>query len=722
MHYNAIVTNNYFILLIVNDKYYTFMVRFFFIGLLLTVSFCYSQTQNDSLKDTKLNELVIEKKKKAVEQRADRTIYDFSEQAHLNSGSVMEGLKKLPGLIVSEVAGMVYQGKQLEVYMDGRPLNIYSNELNSYLESLPANAIEKVEIITQPGAEFPATSGGAIINIVSSRSASSYLTATYTNGYSYTNYSKSRHRFNNSLLLSAKNKLFGWQVQLGQNYTDGYRRTNLFTPAITVSKSIADRQNRFYYIKTGLKFNVNNYDRVLVNYDFNTANNSNYTTAAGYGFNSVDRGKTKNDRHDVMLTYQKRFKDYSKKLDFRFNFKNNNGNFGLNNRNTNVSTLDNTSHQNFYQLKTDYSQEINLLDETKWSIGGLADKLDFSTKSFGVENLDYTRTTFSVYTEFQTTFNKFDFIAGGRLESYDISGKTATSNLLPFKQTQFFPNATVQYNLMEQVYLNANYNRKISLPNTSALNPNNTNYQNQNISFYGNPNLNPTIFDNYELRLNAFEYFFIGYSLSDAKDQVVSRIVNTTNGAANTYENVSSLKIHNFNLGIPLPYMLFTKGLKETLEFNFNPDEINFMYLYFGHQKHILPHVTSKGFWNVNLMSQMQLPSKIKFIANFNTVTSGGNYQYFRINKALSQQFDITFSKKFLADNLSVSLYLNDIFNTNKQSLNALGTNLMYTSKNDTRRVGISLNYKIPTKNKLAKEERNFLNNNKKEDKNLIGS
>jgi outer membrane receptor for ferrienterochelin and colicin len=36
---------------------------------------------------------------------------------------------------------------------------------------MPANAIEKIEIITQPGAEFPATSGGAILNIITNKNA-----------------------------------------------------------------------------------------------------------------------------------------------------------------------------------------------------------------------------------------------------------------------------------------------------------------------------------------------------------------------------------------------------------------------------------------------------------------------------------------------------------------------------------------------------------------------
>ena len=123
--------------------------------LFITSQFVFSQV--DSTKVTQLKEIVVTIEKKAVEQKADRIIYNFSSQTYLNAGTLMEGLKKLPGLIISDVAGMMYQGKQLEVYMDGRPLNMYSDELNTFIESLPANTVEKVEIITQPGAEFPAT-------------------------------------------------------------------------------------------------------------------------------------------------------------------------------------------------------------------------------------------------------------------------------------------------------------------------------------------------------------------------------------------------------------------------------------------------------------------------------------------------------------------------------------------------------------------------------------
>lgn len=697
-------------------------MRFILLLLLLSIStysFC-QDTPRDTIQE--LDEVVIEKKKKAVERRADRTIFDFSEQAYLNSGSLAEGLKKLPGLYITEVAGMLYQGKQLQVYMDGRPLNIYSNELVSYLEGMPANAVERVEIIIQPGAEFPATSGGAIINIVTSKKAQKYLSATYSNGYSYTNYNDARHRFNNSLSLSAANSLFSWQLQGGQSYTENYLQNRFNNSDIVLTDNYSDRLNRFYYLKTGLKFDFKK-DRLLLNYDVNAGRNTFYNNAVGFGFTADDRNKTESYYHDVMVTYQKRFTNPFKKLDFRINFSNNTGDFNQASRVNGNLALNNSSNESTYEFKTDYSQEFSFLDKTKIAAGILANKVDFEAVSFGINNLDYTRLSLGAYTEAHANYKSFEFILGGRLESYDIEGTTATTSLFPFKETRFFPNATIQYNIMPQVYVNANYNRKIRLPDTSLLNPNNTNYQNPNVAFFGNPNLEPTLYNNYEVQLSAFEYFFINYSITKADNQIVRRILVTPEGTVSTSENLPDVSIQRFNIGIPVPYMLFTKGLAETLKLNFNPDEINFLYIYTGNQKQVIPGVDTKSVWNLNLMSQLVLPKKIKFTANYNTSTTGGNFYYFTVNKPLYHQLDVTFSRKFLSDNLSVSLYANDIFNTNMLEFGVTGTALYYSNKYDSSRVGFSLSYKIPNKNKPAKEENNLLNNDtKKQDDNILGN
>lgn len=697
----------------------------FFIIILFFSSFITVFAQEKKEKVTELKEVTITKEKKAIEQKADRTIFDFAGQAHLNSGSVLEGLKKLPGLIISEVAGMMYQGKQLDVFMDGRPLNISSNELNAFLEGMPANAVEKIEIITQPGAEFPATSGGAIINIITSKKAKKYLSATYSSGVNFTSYDKLRARFNNSLLLSAKNSLFGWQFNVGQSYRESALWSNItkreLNTTTTLSDTDADRVSRNTYAKSAITFDFKK-DRLLFNYDLNYNKTSADTEGFGEGFISNDASKTKTLRQDAVATYQKRFEDKNKKLDFRFNFAQNDVNFNLDSRLFNTNVLENTSKQDYLNFKIDYSQALKILDEGKVSMGTFVDELSFETQNFGVTNLDYTRRTAAGYLEFQAKYKKFDFIIGGRAEDYKISGNTDTDELIPFKQFRFFPNATVQYNFAPQIFFNMNYNKKISLPSTSSLNPNNTNYQNPNIEYTGNPQLQPTIFDNYEVKISAFDYAYIGYNVSVAKNQVINRVFVDNNQVTNTNINVNEIKIHNFNIGMPLPYMLFTKGLKETMKFDFNPDKINFLYIYAGYQIHQIPNLDTRGFWMFNLMSQIVLPKEIKFVANYNTSTTRGNYFYFVSTQPFSESLDLSFSKKFFNEQLSISLNFDDILNTNRQGLTAVGTPILIESKYDTRRFGFTLNYKIPTKNKLAKEDPNMLNKEKKEEGTVIGN
>lgn len=700
----------------------------FYLGLLLTVgsiatSSAQTNPEKPAEKSTELNEVTIVKTKKAIEQKADRTIFNFSDQPSLNTGSVLEGIKKLPGLIASDIAGMMYQGKQLDVFMDGRPLNISTTELNAFLEGMPANAIEKIEIITQPGAEFPATSGGAILNIITNRNAKNYLSATYTNSTSFTSYDSLRMRVNNSLLLSAKNKYFGWQLNLGQNYRESAVWTALEKQEngmnSLLSRTKADRTGKNNFIKSALTFDIGK-DRLLLNYDLTQNNNSSTTLGNGPGFTTNDASVSTGLRHDAVVTYQKKFSNSAKKLEFKFNYNNNTNDFSLSPVSNSSLTLANSSNQNFYNFKFDYSQPIKFSDEGKLSFGSLYEELLFEAASKGTINLDYKRRTAASYVEVQTKFDKLNFIVGGRAEDYNITGNTEVTTLSPFKQFRFFPNASAQYNFSNAINFNVNYNKKITLPSTSALNPNNTNYQNPNVDYSGNPNLQPTIFNNYEMKLSAFDYAFISYNISSAKNQVINRVTLDNDVVINTNENIPEVKIHNFSLGMPIPYMLFTKGLAETMKMNVNPDTMNFLYVYAGYQYHQIPSVDTNGFWMFNFMSQIVLPKNVKFVANYNYIVPKGNYFYFIAVEPIRNSLDLTFSKKFLKEQLTLSIYADDILNTNRNAFNSYQTSLLISSKQDTRKFGFSLNYKIPTKNKLAKENPNLLNNEKKEEGSIL--
>ena len=681
-------------------------------------------------KEKEIKEVTITKTKKAVEQKADRTIFDFSEQPNLNTGTALEGIKKLPGLIVSDLTGMAYQGKILDVYMDGRPLNITSNELSAFLEGMPANAIDRIEVVTSPGAEYPATSGGAILNIITSKSAKSYLTATYSGNYSFSNYDKYRSKTNNSILLNSKNRWFGWQLNVGQNYREAMEDSEVDN----ISKIFNDERNRGYFTKAALTFDFSQNDRLLLNYNLNYSNNDVAVQSngiySGLSYTREDETKSLGLRHEASATYQKRFSGSDRKLDFKFTYVKRDNDFKqenlfLNQIPTNQLVLDNSSDARTAEFRVDFSQPLNLFDKGEISVGGLYDRRYFTTESRGITNLDYQRQTASSYVELQTTIGKLDFILGTRAEDYDISGTTYNStthqydDLHKFKQYRFFPNASVQYNFMKGVNFAVNYNKKISLPSISVLNPNSNTYGNSNYRMTGNANLQPTIYDNIEAEISAFDYIFLGYNLSLGDNEYAQKMTRSGDEVSINYENISSARIHNFNIGFPIPFMIFTKPIKEiknTIN-TINTGEVSYLYFYTNYQLQRLPNINN-GFWFFNLNAQIVLPKGIKLNANYNYNLPKGGFYYFQMDKPVNNALDITLSRKFMKDRLNVSLYVYDVFNTTKMALRSIYQipNVLTSDKSDTRTFGISVNYKIPTRNKLAKENPNLLSRDSNED------
>lgn len=694
-------------------------------ALFLSPFYIAQQTQKND-KEKQIEAVTITKTKKAIEQKADRTIYDFSEQPHLNSGNTLEGLQKIPGLVVSETVGMVYQGKSLDVYMDGRPLNIYSTQLTAYLEGLPANSIEKIEIITQPGAEFPATSGGAIINIITSRNAKSYLSATYAGGYRFSNYDHYRSKFNNSLTLNSKNKWFGWQLNVGQNYNESETKSTIDE----ISRLYNDNVNRNQYLRSAFTFDIGQ-DRLLMNYNLSLGSSDRYVD--GYslyeGTESFDKDKIdqSNTRNEVTATYQKKFVDKNKKLEFKGSYTNFNNDFAQASQiiKPDPNASENGSNQNVYNFRIDYAQPIKILDEGKLSLGAYYDQLEFSADLFGIENLDYKSKTTAFYSEASATKGKMDFVLGLRGEYYDINGISLDfengtyDKLRPFEKFKVFPNASIQYNIIPKIaFFNINYNKKITLPNVANLNPNNTRYGNENIDFSGNPNLQPTIFDNFEIKLSALNYAFIGYNFTNAKNQVVQKVAREGDRILQTSDNLDRMKTHNFNIGFPVPLAIFNTPFKDIMKMDMNPDQVSFIFLYGSYQlQQIDAIVNPKGYWTYNVTGQFILPFKTKFIANYTYLTKGNEF-FFYPNKSFYNTLNLSLSRKFNKDRMTLTLFANDVFNTNETNLrttNAL-PNVYIRNKNDTRNFGLSFNYKIPTKNKLAKEAPNMLNQEKKEE------
>jgi iron complex outermembrane receptor protein len=149
------------------------MKKITFIVLFLVSLTSYAQetkTEQDSVKKKEIliEEVKVTTKKQLIKVDSDKTTVAVKDNPMLSTGNAYEAVKKLPGVIASPTGGLTLNGKGVNIYIDGAPSTLTGQDLENYLSSLPAAAIEKAELIYNPGAAFDANSSGSVINIVTS--------------------------------------------------------------------------------------------------------------------------------------------------------------------------------------------------------------------------------------------------------------------------------------------------------------------------------------------------------------------------------------------------------------------------------------------------------------------------------------------------------------------------------------------------------------------------
>ena len=95
--------------------------------------------------------------------QVDRRIYNVEKDLAVRGGTGIDVMKNVPGLTVDADDNVQLRNGSPQIFIDGRPTVLA-------LEQIPADEIERVEVITNPGAAFDAASSGGIINVVLKKS------------------------------------------------------------------------------------------------------------------------------------------------------------------------------------------------------------------------------------------------------------------------------------------------------------------------------------------------------------------------------------------------------------------------------------------------------------------------------------------------------------------------------------------------------------------------
>ncbi|PSR07408.1 MAG: hypothetical protein C7N14_04690, partial [Bacteroidetes bacterium] len=132
-----------------------------------------------------LNEVTVEAEREFMTNEIDRKVYDPSKLILSKTGSATDILENIPAVELDVDGNITLRGSSaVRIMIDGRPSRFTGEDLSALLQSLPANSVEKVEVMTNPSAKYDPDGTAGMINIVLKKSALQGLNGSVNSSYS----------------------------------------------------------------------------------------------------------------------------------------------------------------------------------------------------------------------------------------------------------------------------------------------------------------------------------------------------------------------------------------------------------------------------------------------------------------------------------------------------------------------------------------------------------
>jgi len=115
---------------------------------------------------TRLDEVVVTERRPLFAVEGEKTMYNVAEDPSIQTGTLSDALQNAPGVSVDVEGNITLRGtSSVEVWINDKPSHMTAENLKTYIQTLPANSIDHVEVITNPSARYGSNADG-IINIV----------------------------------------------------------------------------------------------------------------------------------------------------------------------------------------------------------------------------------------------------------------------------------------------------------------------------------------------------------------------------------------------------------------------------------------------------------------------------------------------------------------------------------------------------------------------------
>jgi hypothetical protein len=481
-------------------------------------------------KTTQMNEVVVASKKPFIERQLDKLVINVQSSITAAGSSAFEVLEKAPGVVIDNNDNISMKGRPgVMVMINGKPSVISGSDLGNYLRGLPANAIEKIELISNPSSRYDAAGNSGIINIVMKKDQRLGTNGTITASYGQGRYPKTgqgitfNHRNKKLNIFGNYNfayrKAFSHLTLYRSFYKDGqpdgvFDQDNFITfpfknhiARVGADYSLSDKTvvgvvvngvSNQYHSKGHTHSDILNNTNTLVGVDKNYSSNKDHWFNVGINANLKHKFDSLGSELNIDMDYA-RFGNNTNQ-DFTTSFYDNTGNTI---KDDYILLGDIDGHLNIQSIKADYIKMLTgkakLELGIKSSLVRADNDLAYYDASSGSPVFDPNQSNHFIYDEninaaylsFGKELNKFNFQAGLRVEHTAIKGnQLATNQKFDSSYVNLFPSAFVNYKLAKKHELGISVSRRLNRPNYRQLNPfkffiNNTTYSE------GNPYLRP---------------------------------------------------------------------------------------------------------------------------------------------------------------------------------------------------------------------------------------
>lgn len=645
-----------------------------------------------------LNEIEVIAEKSTVEIKLDKRVYNVGKDMMVKGGTVSDVLDNVPSVTVDAEGTVALRGNEnVKILIDGKPSGLAGINIADALKLLPADAVEKVEVVTNPSARYDAEGGGGIINIVLRKGK-----ANGVNGSVMVN-AGDPETYGTSINLNKKSDDYNLFSNIGYNYRNNpgnslvdaeYFNADGSTSRFIKERRTNERLSEGYNANFGIDLNLSksltwtnaltfrenngkNPDNVFF-YNFDASNNPTFVR------NRLNDQKSDEFSIEYSSNFTKKFKKDDHKLTVDFATSQNRENEFATIYDQILDdpaslTTQGTSNKNKQQrnlIQTDYVLPIGKNGRFEAGYRGsfqknLTDFVVTPVSDFS-NTLEYVENVNALYTQYGSKINKFSYFFGLRFEDSHIEVNSLSLNDYNTKKyNNLFPSATFNYEFSESSSVSLSYSKRINRPRGRFLNPVSSLSSNINI-FQGNPDINPSLTDAVDL----------GYLKKWKKLTFnTSAYINITNDAFQFIRKESGLFVEGVPVILSTPINL-SKEYRTGFEFNLNytpykwwrlngnfnafRNETQGDYSYVDY----LGNTINQNFdnvaltWFARISSKITLPYKIDWQTNATYNAPQSNAQGKSLGVA---SMNLAFSKDVLKDKASISLNVSDVFNSRKR-------------------------------------------------------